>query len=64
MNLRELLNEREVFNEYRLSIPWQRKTRRIGGGPAFLKIGKRMIRYRREDIEDFLSRHRVESKKL
>ena len=48
-----LLSEHLVWMEYGLSIPWQRKKRRVGDGPAFLKIG-RLVRYRREDIEEFL----------
>ena len=53
MNDNELLSEQAVSKEYRLSVPWQRKKRRTGDGPAFFKIG-RLIRYRREAIEEFL----------
>lgn len=53
MNDNELLSEQAVSKKYRLSIPWQRKKRRTGDGPAFFKIG-RLIRYRREAIEEFL----------
>jgi hypothetical protein len=49
-----------VFNEYALSISWQRKKRRVGGGPPFLKLG-RMVKYRRVDIEDYLGSHLVKT---
>jgi hypothetical protein len=57
---RQLLKEKEVDGEYGLTISWQRKKRRLGGGPPFLKIGK-MVRYRRADIEAFLAAHLVET---
>jgi predicted DNA-binding transcriptional regulator AlpA len=57
----ELLNERQVWSCYGLSIPWQRRTRREGRGPRFLKLG-RMVRYRRRDIEEYLSASTVEPK--
>jgi predicted DNA-binding transcriptional regulator AlpA len=57
----ELLTEREIFARYRLSIPWQRRTRRERRGPRFLKLGK-MVRYRRLDIEAWLEANAVETK--
>jgi hypothetical protein len=53
VNDNELLSERAVYKEYLLTVPWQRKKRRTGDGPAFFKIG-RLVRYRRQDIEEFL----------
>jgi predicted DNA-binding transcriptional regulator AlpA len=58
VNDNELLSEQAVSKEFRLSVPWQRKKRRTGDGPAFFKIG-RLVRYRREDIEEFLRSSRV-----
>ena len=55
----QLLNENQLWNEYGLTIAWQRRVRREGRGPAFLKLGK-MVRYRRSDIEAYLSAHTVE----
>ena len=49
----ELLREQVVWNEYRLTVPWLRKKRREGDGPPFLKIG-RLVRYRRQHIEEWL----------
>lgn len=61
MDDHELLTEREVWNCYGFSIPWQRRTRREGRGPPFLKLG-RMVRYRRRDIEKYLAAATVEPK--
>ena len=55
----QLLNESQLWNEYGLTIAWQRRVRREGRGPAFLKLGK-MVRYRRSDIEAYLAAHTVE----
>jgi predicted DNA-binding transcriptional regulator AlpA len=57
---REVLNEREVWEEYGFTIPFLRRARRERRGPRFLKVGK-MVRYRRADIELYLSAHAVET---
>jgi predicted DNA-binding transcriptional regulator AlpA len=57
----ELLSEREVLSEYRLKISWMRRARREKRGPVFLKFGRRMVRYRRKDIEAYLSAHVVQT---
>lgn len=56
----ELLTEREVAQQYTLSIPWLRRARMARKGPAFLRVSLRMIRYRRADIEAFLDSRVVE----
>ena len=55
----ELLTEREVSARYGISVPWLRRKRVERRGPAFLKVGERMVRYRRTDIEAFLERRLV-----
>ena len=60
--LPRLLSERQLAQEYGLSVSWLRKTRREGGGPKWLKIS-RLVRYRREDIEIFLAQHAVAHRK-
>jgi predicted DNA-binding transcriptional regulator AlpA len=60
---REILNEREVWEEFGFSIPYLRRARRERRGPRFLKIGK-LVRYRRADIEAYLSLHAVETREL
>jgi predicted DNA-binding transcriptional regulator AlpA len=56
---REIFNEKEVREEFGLTVPWLRKQRRLGNGPTYLKIGK-MVRYRRSDVEVYLAGHAVE----
>ena len=50
----QFLNEREAAQKYNLSIPWLRRARREKFGPRYLKVVG-LIRYRREDLEDFLA---------
>ena len=57
---REVLNEREVWEEFGFTIPFLRRARRERRGPRFLKVGK-MVRYRRADVEAYLSAHVVET---
>ena len=57
---REVLNEREVWEESGFTIPFLRRARRERRGPRFLKVGK-MVRYRRADVEAYLSAHVVET---
>jgi len=49
----ELFNESDLEARYRLKKSWQRKARRIGQLP-YLKIGGRLVRYKKSDIENFL----------
>jgi predicted DNA-binding transcriptional regulator AlpA len=58
---KQLLSERELHSEYGLSVPWLRKKRRLGGGPAHLKLG-RLVRYRRVDIDAYIAAHVVEDR--
>jgi predicted DNA-binding transcriptional regulator AlpA len=60
MTNREILTEREVWEEYGLTIPFLRRARRERRGPRFLKVG-RMVRYRRADIEAYLAKYTVET---
>ena len=57
---REVLNEREVWEEYGFTIPFLRRARRERRGPRFMKVGK-MVRYRRADVEAYLTAHVVET---
>lgn len=56
----ELLRERQVRQQYNLGIPWLRRARREGRGPKFLRL-RRMIFYRRRDIEAYLMAHEVQT---
>jgi hypothetical protein len=55
----ELLREPEVERQYKFTGPWLRKTRRLGGGPPFVRVN-RVIFYRRSDLDAFVAAHRVE----
>jgi predicted DNA-binding transcriptional regulator AlpA len=57
---REVLNEREVGEEYGFTIPFLRRARRERRGPRFVKVG-RMVRYRRADVEAYLSAHIIQT---
>jgi predicted DNA-binding transcriptional regulator AlpA len=61
MDILEILNERQVEQTYGFSVPYLRRARRERRGPRFLKIGK-LVRYRKADIESFLTAHAVETK--
>lgn len=60
MSAKQILDGPEVEAEYGLKVPWQRKKRTLGDGPPYLKIG-RMVRYRRQDIEDYLAARVVQT---
>ena len=60
MNAQEVPNERQVQEVYGFSIAYLRRARRERRGPRFLKVGK-LVRYRRADIEAYLSAHAVET---
>jgi predicted DNA-binding transcriptional regulator AlpA len=60
MNTPEILNERQVQEVYGFSVPYLRRARRERRGPRFLKVGK-LVRYRKADIEVYLSAHTVET---
>jgi predicted DNA-binding transcriptional regulator AlpA len=60
MNALEILNERQVQEVFGFSVPYLRRARRERRGPRFLKVGK-LVRYRRADIESFLTAHVVET---
>ena len=56
----EVLNERDVEAIYGFTVPYLRRARRERRGPRFMKVGK-LVRYRKADIESFLSAHTVET---
>ena len=58
---REILNEREVWEMYGFTLPYLRRARRERRGPRFLKVGK-LVRYRRSDVENYLTAHAVETR--
>ncbi|WP_198013118.1 helix-turn-helix transcriptional regulator [Citrifermentans bremense] len=52
--MKKLLDERETAFLLEMSVSWLRNGRAVGTGPAYVRIG-RSIRYRPEDITDWLN---------
>jgi predicted DNA-binding transcriptional regulator AlpA len=63
MNAQEVMSERQVSETYGFTVPYLRRARREKRGPRFLKLGK-LVRYRRADVEAFLTAHEVETQPL
>ncbi|MHB1895425.1 MAG: helix-turn-helix transcriptional regulator [Metallibacterium sp.] len=49
-----MLAEREVAKILALTVSTLRNWRVRGGGPAYVKIGARAVRYRESDLEAFI----------
>jgi excisionase family DNA binding protein len=58
---RLLLTVLEAAYYLRLSKSYLDKSRLIGGGPAFIRAGRRKILYRKQDLEEWLRQHRFAS---
>ena len=54
-----LINETQVAQLLCCTKSALRRWRREGRGPRFVKIG-RLVRYRQEDVEDFIERSAVD----
>jgi len=55
-----MLNEKQAASVLGCKVALLRKWRRLGGGPAFCRVG-RLIRYREVDLVAFIEAHRVEA---
>lgn len=60
MITKRLLREKQVHEEYGLTLAWLRKMLLFRKGPPFLKLN-RSVYYRREDLDRWLEAHRVET---
>jgi hypothetical protein len=58
LNEARLLTEDAVAEQFGCSVALLRKWRRVGGGPAFCRVG-RLIRYKEADLVAFIEAHRV-----
>lgn len=56
-----LLSREEIQEEYGLSRRWLELAALKGNGPAYVKIGSRTVRYRREEIDRWLAEREVRS---
>lgn len=57
----DLLDPREAARELNCSKSYLDKLRCYGGGPPFLRIGRRMVRYQRGDAKKWAHSHRFNS---
>ena len=55
----ELLSRDQIEDQFGLRRGWLEQLAHIGGGPTYLKLGRRMVRYRRSEIERWLTAHEV-----
>jgi predicted DNA-binding transcriptional regulator AlpA len=53
--LDQLLREKEAARFLGVSASWLQKARCYGYGPQFTRVGRRSIRYRRSDLEQYLA---------
>lgn len=55
------LNTPQAASYTGLAEAYLEKLRSVGGGPRFLKYGRRAVRYRKRDLDDWMSSHAVNS---
>ena len=60
MQLPAMLSEAQVASRFGFSVAWLRAARVRGGGPRFVKIGRRVF-YRLVDLEEFVNDRVVSS---
>ena len=53
-----LLTPKEAAAYCRVSVSWLANLRMNGGGPSFIKIGKK-VSYRQSNLDDWLTSHTV-----
>ena len=54
---RHLLSRNDIETEYGLTKRWLELAALRGNGPPFLRISRRLVRYRRADFERWLAAH-------
>lgn len=50
----ELMTEQQLARLLNVSLSTVKRLRASGEGPPAIKVGRRAIRYRREDVEEWL----------
>ena len=55
-----ILTERDAARMISMSVDWLRERRWQGDGPAYLRMGKKAIRYERDVLLEFMRSHRVD----
>ena len=61
MNDERLLREKPAAKYMDLSVRTLQAWRHRGGGPRFIRISSRCIRYRKSDLDEWLESRRVRS---
>lgn len=56
-----LMSRAQVEAEYGISRRWLEQAALTGNGPSFIKIARRTVRYRRDDLERWLGERQVKS---
>lgn len=56
-----LASRQEVADEYGLTVRYLELAAHRGEGPPMIKISRRMVRYRRDDIEAWLAARVVDN---
>lgn len=57
----EYLNEREAARDLKFSTVTLQRMRLTGEGPRFAKLGKKSVRYRRADLDEWVESRLVRS---
>lgn len=58
-NLETLLNEHDVARITGLSLSTVRRWRLLGLGPAYIKVSGSAVRYRQQDLQEYLDSRRT-----
>lgn len=56
-----LLSRDQIEHEYGITRRWLELAAIRGGGPTYIKVGPRTVRYRREELERWLAKREVRS---
>jgi predicted DNA-binding transcriptional regulator AlpA len=59
-----LLRGKDVEREFGITVKNLETWRASGRGPAFVKLGRKMVVYRREDVETWIAANRVDPERL
>ena len=50
-----LLRDPQAADYLNVSIAWLQRQRWLGTGPAYIKVGARAVRYRKNDLESWVA---------
>ena len=61
MMCKKIIDEKEASKLYGMSKAWFRRKRWEGGGPLFIKVGSRSIRYQMSDLDEYFTSKKFHS---